>query len=100
MLSLFCSLFEFNCFLPHWTQSRQLFFENVCLEDKDVGVVVVIVVVAKGSVSGMLWHSGLNSNFVNDLSKCTVQSVDTPVTKEEDASIDYHMVSQNHKNST
>ena len=38
----------------------------------------------------MLWHSGLNSNFVNDLSKCTVQSVDTPVTKEEDASIDYH----------
>ena len=75
------------------------FFQNVCLENKDVGVVDVIVV-AKGSVSGMLWHSGLNSNFVNDLSKCTVQSVDTPVTKEEDASINYHMVSQNHKNST
>jgi len=57
-------------------QSRQLFSENVYLENKDVVVVVVIVVVAvaKGTVSGMLWHSGLNSDFVDDLSKCTVSN--------------------------
>jgi len=77
-------------------QSRQLFSENVYLENKDVVVVVVIVVVAvaKGTVSGMLWHSGLNSDFVDDLSKCTVSElVHTPVTKEEEASIDYHILS-------
>ena len=36
------------------------------LENKDV--VIVVVAVAKGTVSGMLWHSGLNSDFVDDLS--------------------------------
>jgi len=73
-------------------QSRQLFSENVYLENKDV--VVVVVAVAKGIVSGTLWHSGLNSNFADDLSKCTVSKlVHTPVTKEEEASIDYHILS-------
>jgi len=63
------------------------------LENKDV--VIVVVAVAKGTVSGMLWHSGLNSGFVDDLSKdCAVSKlVHTPVTKEEDASIDYHIMS-------
>ena len=85
-------------------QSRQLFSENVYLENKDVVVVVVVIVVvvavAKGTVSGMLWHSGLNSDFVDDLSKCTVSKlVHTPVTKEEEALIDYHILSlAKHKN--
>ena len=67
---MFCSSFEFDCFVSHWTQSRQPFFENVYLENKDV--VVVVIVVAKGTVSGMLWHGGLNSDFVDNLSKCSV----------------------------
>jgi len=80
-------------------QSRQLFSENVYLENKDV-VVIVVVTVAKGTVSGMLWHSGLNSDFVDDLPKCTVSKlVHTPATKEEEASIDYHILSlAKHKN--
>ena len=92
--NLSCSSFEFDCFLPHWTQSRQLFSEDIYLENIDV-VIVVVVAVAKGTVSGMLWHSGLNSNFVYDLSKCSVSKlVHTPVTKEEEeASIDYHILS-------
>jgi len=48
----------------------------------------------------MLWHSGFNSDFVDDFSKCTVSKlVHTPVTKEEEALIDYHILSlANHKN--
>jgi len=75
-------------------QSRQLFSENVYLENKVVAVVIVVVAVAKGTVSGMLWHSGLNSDLIDDLSKCTVSKlVHTPVTKEEEASIHYHILS-------
>lgn len=53
----------------------------------------VVVAVAKGTVSGILWHSGLNSNFEDDLPKFTVSKlVHTQVTKEEEASIDYHIL--------
>jgi len=72
------------------------FFQYSYLENKDVVVVVIVVVVAvaKGTVSGMLWHSGLNSDFADDLPKCTVSKlVHTPVTKEEEASTDYHILS-------